>query len=83
MRPRVRYFNTAHTRHLEMHYLTGMMGFVALSQVRLVPGEDDAKAGGELFPARALDADGQQIDLRPKNTWSARAHEVSCTRANS
>lgn len=49
----------------------------ALSQVRLVPGEDDAKAGGELFPARALDADGQQIDLRPNNTWSARAHEVS------
>jgi hypothetical protein len=47
--------------------------------VRLVPGEDDAKAGGALFPARALDADGQQIDLRPNNTWSARAHEVRAT----
>lgn len=49
---------------------------LALSQVRLVTGEDDAIFGGELFPANALDADGQQVDLRSQNTWSSRAHEV-------
>ena len=48
----------------------------ALSQVKLVEGEDDAEVGGALFPAQLLDADGQQVDMRPRNTWSARAHEV-------
>ncbi|MGL4553700.1 MAG: SDR family NAD(P)-dependent oxidoreductase [Gemmataceae bacterium] len=44
----------------------------------------EARAGGTLptladqrwFPPARLDADGQQIDLRPSNSWSQRLHEV-------
>jgi len=33
------------------------------------------------FPAGMLDADGQQIDLRPANSWSARLDEVGTVEA--
>ena len=47
-----------------------------LSQAALTP-EDHALAGRvELFPAGALDADLQQIDLRPHNSWRLTLAEV-------
>ncbi len=45
-----------------------------LSQVPLVP--EDLGAGGELFPAGALDADLQQVDLRTTNSWRLMLDEV-------
>ena len=38
-----------------------------MSQVRLL--DDDGRHGNELFPAGAVDTDGQQIDKREKNSW--------------
>ena len=38
-----------------------------LSQVPLLA--EDTERGGHLFPARRLDADLQQVDLRTHNSW--------------
>jgi len=46
-----------------------------LSQVPLL--EDDRHFAEALFPAGKLDADLQQVDLRDKNSWRLRLHEVS------
>jgi NAD(P)-dependent dehydrogenase (short-subunit alcohol dehydrogenase family) len=46
----------------------------ALSQLALL--EEDLEGGEELFPLGALDQDQQQIDLRAKNSWRYRLHEV-------
>ncbi|MEI7761265.1 MAG: SDR family oxidoreductase [Thermoleophilia bacterium] len=47
----------------------------ALSQVRLLPGEDDDQ--GHLFPEGRLDQDLQQVDLRDRNSWRFLLSEVS------
>ena len=38
---------------------------------------EDVAAGAAFFPAGALDANSQPIDLRTKNTWRLKAAEVS------
>ena len=45
----------------------GIAGAAELSQVPLLPGEHDV--GAELFPEGRLDQDGQQVDLRERNSW--------------
>jgi NAD(P)-dependent dehydrogenase (short-subunit alcohol dehydrogenase family) len=46
-----------------------------LALIPLLP--EDGHADPEHFPAGRLDADGQQEDHRPKNTWTLRLGEVS------
>jgi NAD(P)-dependent dehydrogenase (short-subunit alcohol dehydrogenase family) len=46
----------------------------ALSQVPLVPGDDNRSEA--LFPTGSLDADLQQVDLREVNSWRLRMDEV-------
>jgi len=45
----------------------GLVHAAALSQVALLPGEEDTEA--HLFPQGRLDADLQQVDLRERNSW--------------
>jgi NAD(P)-dependent dehydrogenase (short-subunit alcohol dehydrogenase family) len=45
-----------------------------LSQIALLPGEDDA--AHHLFPVGALDQDMQQVDLRGRNSWRLQLDEV-------
>jgi NAD(P)-dependent dehydrogenase (short-subunit alcohol dehydrogenase family) len=45
----------------------GIAGAAELSQLPLLPDEHDAAA--HLFPDGRLDADGQQVDLRERNSW--------------
>jgi NAD(P)-dependent dehydrogenase (short-subunit alcohol dehydrogenase family) len=45
-----------------------------LAQVPLLP--EDLHRGDHLFPAGALDADLQQVDLRPVNSWRLQLAEV-------
>lgn len=45
-----------------------------LTQVPLLP--EDLDDSPTLFPAGRLDADLQQVDLRDKNSWRLRLHEV-------
>src|SRR5262249_45345148 len=49
----------------------------ALTQLPLLPGDD--RRDPALFPPGALDADGQQVDLRTANSWSMKAADVSTT----
>lgn len=46
----------------------------ALSQVPVLA--SDTAAAAEHFPEGAYDVNGQQVDLRPKNSWKLRLHEV-------
>lgn len=46
-----------------------------LSQVPLVPGDENHNTA--LFPPGQYDADGQQIDKRPQNSWNMRLEEIS------
>ncbi len=55
--------------------LPGMTRPAELSQVPLLP--EDLTGGDGLFPAGALDADLQQVDLREKNSWRLLLAEVS------
>jgi NAD(P)-dependent dehydrogenase (short-subunit alcohol dehydrogenase family) len=47
--------------------LAGIAHSAELSQVPLLPGEHDVAA--HLFPDGRLDQDGQQVDLRERNSW--------------
>jgi len=47
----------------------------ALSQLALLPGDD--QPDDALFPPGRFDADGDQIDLRPQNSWGMRDADVS------
>jgi NAD(P)-dependent dehydrogenase (short-subunit alcohol dehydrogenase family) len=47
--------------------LAGIAHAAELSQVALLPDEHDAVA--HLFPGGRLDQDGQQVDLRERNSW--------------
>jgi NAD(P)-dependent dehydrogenase (short-subunit alcohol dehydrogenase family) len=47
--------------------LAGMATAAELSQVVLLPDEHDV--AGRLFPEGRLDQDGQQVDLRERNSW--------------
>jgi NAD(P)-dependent dehydrogenase (short-subunit alcohol dehydrogenase family) len=47
--------------------LAGIASAAELSQVPLLPEEHDVAA--HLFPEGRLDADGQQVDLRERNSW--------------
>ncbi len=55
--------------------LSGMTRPAELSQVPLLP--EDLAGAESLFPAGALDADLQQIDLRERNSWRLLLAEVS------
>ena len=48
-----------------------------LSQIALMDGDDDFAS----FPTGRVDVDGQQVDLREKNSWHLRLHEVPLTEA--
>ena len=52
----------------------GSLPVAALSQVPLLPGDDDN--GDLLFPAGSFDADAQQVDLRDVNSWRLKMAEV-------
>ena len=47
--------------------LAGIANAAELSQVALLPDEQDVAA--HLFPEGRLDQDGQQVDLRERNSW--------------
>ena len=47
--------------------LAGIASAAELSQVQLLPDEHDVAA--QLFPDGRLDQDGQQVDLRERNSW--------------
>ena len=47
----------------------------SLSQLALVDG--DERRDDDLFPPGALDANGEQVDLRPANSWTMRDADVS------
>jgi NAD(P)-dependent dehydrogenase (short-subunit alcohol dehydrogenase family) len=55
-------------------HLTDMISSARQSQIPLVP--EDLSAGAKEFPAQVLDVNGQQVDLRKKNTWVTRLAEV-------
>ncbi len=55
--------------------LPGVARPAELSQVPLLP--EDLAGGDQLFPAGALDADLQQVDLRERNSWRLLLSEVS------
>eukprot|EP01116_Phalansterium_solitarium_P012318 TRINITY_DN284_c0_g2_i1.p3 TRINITY_DN284_c0_g2~~TRINITY_DN284_c0_g2_i1.p3 ORF type:complete len:201 (+),score=108.46 TRINITY_DN284_c0_g2_i1:1153-1755(+) len=46
-----------------------------MTQVELVPGDSDFSTA--LFPTGATDVNDQQVDLRQRNSWMLRLHEVS------
>ena len=50
------------------------MASSAFSQLQLIDGDDER--GEHLFPAGALDADLQQVDLREVNSWRLKLAEV-------
>ncbi len=52
----------------------GLMHAAALSQVPLLP--EELAAQKALFPEGRLDQDLQQVDLRERNSWRLRLHEV-------
>ena len=52
----------------------GALPAAALSQVPLLPGDDED--GELLFPAGSFDADEQQVDLREVNSWRLKMAEV-------
>ncbi len=53
----------------------GLMRSAELSQIALLA--DDRAVPAALFPAGQLDHDLQQVDLRGRNSWRLRLHEVS------
>ena len=53
----------------------GLRDPAALSQLALL--EDDLHRSTHLFPPGQLDADLQQVDLRARNSWRMRLHDVS------
>ena len=55
--------------------LAGIASAAELSQVPLLPDEHDVAA--HLFPDGRLDADGQQVDLRERNSWRMLMADVS------
>jgi len=55
--------------------LTAELPPAALSQVPLIPGDEDRSEA--LFPAGELDADLQQVDLREMNSWRLEMADVS------
>lgn len=46
-----------------------------MTQMHVAPG--DETADGESFPSGALDVNRQQVDLRKKNSWTMKLHEIS------
>jgi NAD(P)-dependent dehydrogenase (short-subunit alcohol dehydrogenase family) len=54
---------------------TGSLTPAALTQIPLVEG--DERHDPELFPPGRYDADGQQLDRRPRNSWTLQLEEVS------
>jgi NAD(P)-dependent dehydrogenase (short-subunit alcohol dehydrogenase family) len=51
------------------------LGSAQLSQIPLLPGEDTSNPA--VFPAGRFDEDGQQVDLRARNSWRLMLDEVS------
>jgi NAD(P)-dependent dehydrogenase (short-subunit alcohol dehydrogenase family) len=59
----------------DLGVLTGVTRSAELSQVPLLPGEDEGRR--DLFPEGLLDQDLQQVDLRERNSWRYLLDEVS------
>jgi NAD(P)-dependent dehydrogenase (short-subunit alcohol dehydrogenase family) len=55
----------------------GLRDPAGLSQLALL--DEDAAAGGRVFPHGRLDADRQQVDLRGRNSWRLPLADVSAT----
>ncbi len=53
----------------------GLLHSAALSQRRYL--DEDYQGGEALFPAGRYDEDLQQVDLRERNSWRLRMHEVT------
>lgn len=72
----------AHVRPLvEAHHqrrreLVADLDPARLSQAALTPEDTALAASAALFPRGALDADLQQVDLRPHNSWRAKLADV-------
>ena len=67
--------DTAAARVQHLEEVAGIAHAAALSQVPLLPDEEQAQH--DLFPQGQLDQDLQQIDLRDRNSWRLLLHEVS------
>ncbi len=65
---------TAHTLPRALADVAGITHAAALSQVALLPEEQDDRS--HLFPEGRLDQDMQQVDLRDRNSWRLLMHEV-------
>jgi NAD(P)-dependent dehydrogenase (short-subunit alcohol dehydrogenase family) len=65
------------TREAERERLTGVAARIAVTEVRRaeLPGPA-LPAPDSLFPAGRTDETGQPLDLRDRNSWSLRLHEV-------
>jgi NAD(P)-dependent dehydrogenase (short-subunit alcohol dehydrogenase family) len=59
--------------HPKVHSATAS-GSALFPLVPLLPGDESLNA--DLFPPGELDREGQQLDLRPANSWTARLGEV-------
>ena len=57
----------------ELEHAAGLHAPAALSQLALL---DEDRNGERFFPVGMLDRDLQQIDLRERNSWRLRLHEV-------
>ncbi|KAG7391060.1 hypothetical protein PHYBOEH_006795 [Phytophthora boehmeriae] len=54
-----------------------VMSSAMKSQVPLIAGEDHADDHAEAFPEGMIDVNGQQVDLRSRNSWLLRMGEVA------
>lgn len=62
---------------LAMRNLSSAATSALMSQMPLLDGDNDASH----FPTGQTDVDGQQVDLRERNSWHLRLHETSVTEA--
>ena len=65
----------APTKAVEAGELAGLSHAAELSQAVLIP--EDLPTTATMFPEGRLDQDLQQVDLRGRNSWRLRLHEVS------
>lgn len=61
--------------HTETTSIGAFLSSADMTQMHMAPGDEDHSP--ELFPTGILDVNRQQIDLRKKNSWTMKLHEVS------
>ena len=66
--------DTVFTRHIPFE-TTGISRSAAMSQMVLLP--EDTEVSDALFPPGAIDAHGQQLDLRTVNSWILKMDQIS------